>query len=142
MIKTISSAVVLSVAGLMTVAAPSWAQGPSLIPAPIAATPAEGVFRLDADTVVRAPAGDEEARRAAAYFTDLIRRTRGLELAVSEEPGPGVVFTRTEGGAEDAYGLAVGPGGATIAASDFGGLLYGGVSLWQLATTSRTCSWV
>ena len=134
MIKTISSAVVLSVAGLMTVAAPSWAQAPSLIPAPVAATPAEGVFRLDAATVVRVPSGDAEAARAAAYFTDLIRRTRDLELVVSDEPGAGIVFERNEGGAEDAYGLAVGPGGATIAASDFGGLLYGGVSLWQLAT--------
>ena len=134
MIKTISSAVVLSVAGLMTVAAPSWAQAPSLIPAPVAATPAEGVFRLDAATVVRVPPGDDDAARAAAYFIDLMRRTRGLDLTVSDEPGAGVVFTHTEGGAEDAYGLAVGPGGATIAASDFGGLLYGGVSLWQLAT--------
>jgi hexosaminidase len=134
MIKTIPSAVVLSVAGLMTVAAPAWAQPPSLIPAPVAATPGEGVFRLDASTVVRVPPGDEEAARAAAYFTDLIRRTRGLVLVVSDEPGAGIVFERNEGGAEEAYGLAVGPGGATIAASDFGGLLYGGVSLWQLAT--------
>jgi hexosaminidase len=134
MFKTISSAVVLSVAGLMTVAAPAWAQTPSLIPAPVSATPAEGVFRLDAATVVRVPPGDDEAARAAEHFTDLIRRTRGLELVVSDEPGPGIVFERNEGGAEDAYGLAVGPGGATIAASDFGGLLYGGVSLWQLAT--------
>lgn len=134
MFKTISSAVVLSVAGLMTVAAPAWAQTPSLIPAPVSATPAEGVFRLEAATVVRVPPGDDEAARAAEYFTDLIRRTRGLELVVSDEPGPGIVFERNEGGAEDAYGLAVGPGGATIAASDFGGLLYGGVSLWQLAT--------
>jgi len=134
MIKTIPSAVVLSVAGLMTVAAPSWAQTPSLIPAPVSATPAEGVFRLDAATVVRVPPGDEDAARAAAYFTDLIQRTRGLELTVSDEPGAGIVFERNEGGAEDAYGLAVGPGRATIAASDFGGMLYGGVSLWQLAT--------
>ncbi|MEH6665145.1 MAG: family 20 glycosylhydrolase [Brevundimonas sp.] len=134
MIKTISSAVVLSVAGLMAVAAPSWGQTPSLIPAPVAATPAEGVFRLDADTVVRIPPGDEDAARAADYFTDLIRRTRGLALAVSDEPGAGVVFQRSDGGAADAYGLAVGPGGATITAPDFGGLLYGGVSLWQLAT--------
>lgn len=134
MIKTIPSAVVLSVAGLMTVAAPSWAQTPSLIPAPVASTPAEGVFRLDAATVVRVPPGDDEAARAAEYFTDLIRRTRGLELAVSDEPGVGIVFERNEGGAEDAYGLAVGTGGAVITASDFGGLLYGGVSLWQLAT--------
>ncbi|WP_262422906.1 beta-N-acetylhexosaminidase [Brevundimonas denitrificans] len=92
------------------------------------------MFRLDAATVVRIPPGDAEAARAAAYFIDLIRRTRGLELAVSDAPGAGIVFERNEGGAEDAYGLAVGPGGATIGASDFGGLLYGGVSLWQLAT--------
>ena len=134
MIKTISSAVVLSVAGLMTVAAPSWAQAPSLIPAPVAATPAEGVFRLDGAVVVRVPAGDAEARRAADHFVDLIRRTRGLGLAVSEEPGAGIAFTRAEDFAEDAYALTVSTDGATIAASDFGGLLYGGVSLWQLAT--------
>lgn len=134
MIKTIPSAIVLSVAGLMAVAAPSWAQPPSVIPAPAAATPAEGAFRLDGATVVRVPAGNEEARRAADYFTDLIRRTRGLDLAITDEPGAGVVFQRSPDGAKDSYVMEVGPDGAVIAAPDFGGLLYGGVTLWQLAT--------
>lgn len=135
MLKIIRSAAAVSVAALMTAAAPGWAQAPSVIPLPAQAEPAQGAFRLDAGAVLRVPRGDAEARRAADYLADLIHRTRGVTLTVAEGAGPGgVVFERREGLSADGYALTVGPDGVRIAASDFGGLLYGGVTLWQLAT--------
>lgn len=135
MLKTIRYAAAVSLAAMLAGPAPGWTQSPSVIPLPVQAEQAEGAFRLDGATVLYVPVGDAEARRAADYLADLIRRTRGLNLTISEGRGSsGVVFERRDGLAEDGYGLTVGPDGARISASDFGGLLYGGVTLWQLAT--------
>lgn len=108
----------------------------SVIPRPAVVTPAEGVFALNDATVLSVPRGDAEARRAATYFADLMQRTRGLTLTVREgEAAPGaVVFRRATGIASDAYRLDVSPRDAVIEADDFGGMLYGSISLWQLAT--------
>jgi len=118
------------------------AQAPvgSVIPRPVAVTPETGVFVLDDGAALIVPRGDVEARRAATYFADLMQRTRGLRLTVREGDATGsdqagaVVFRRAEGAAADAYRLEVGSGGALITANDFGGLFYGAISLWQLAT--------
>ncbi|MFC5372363.1 family 20 glycosylhydrolase [Brevundimonas faecalis] len=112
-------------------------QAPALIPRPVASTPSAGVFALTEAAPIVVPRGDAEAARAAAYFADLMRRTRGLNLTVREGDAPvrgAVVFRRSQGGRADAYRLDVTENGATIVAGDFGGLLYGGISLWQLAT--------
>lgn len=110
----------------------------SIIPEPQSVQTATGVFALDGATVVSVPAGDEEARRAATYFADLMKRTRGLDLAVREDAsGAGVIALQRADKAEDAYDLSVTDQGAIITAGDFGGFLYGGISLWQLATADE-----
>jgi len=107
----------------------------SIIPEPQRVEPATGSFTIETATVLSVPAGDAEPARAAAYFADLMQRSRGLTLAVREGAvGRGVVAFRRGDQAKDAYELAVTDQGATITAGGFGGLLYGGVSLWQLAT--------
>ena len=108
----------------------------SIIPRPQSVTAISGVFRITAGTAILTPRGDAEAARAAAHFAQLMQRTRGLTLTVREgEAASGaVVFRREAGAASDGYRLDVTPQGAVITASDFGGLLYGAVSLWQLAT--------
>lgn len=111
----------------------------SVIPRPASATPAPGVFALSDGTALIVPRDDAEALRVATYFADLMQRTRGLTLTVREgraTPGA-VVFRREIEAAEDAYRLDVSPRGVVITASDFGGLLYGAISLWQLATTEE-----
>jgi hexosaminidase len=133
-----SAAAVLA-ASLLGAAAPVLAQDPlGVIPAPAAVElRPSGAFLLDGATMIVVPADDAEARRAAEYFADLMRRTRGLDLQVTAgaEPARGVVFRR--GAAEaDGYALTVADDRVTVAAGDFGGLLYGGISLWQLATAS------
>jgi hexosaminidase len=108
----------------------------SIIPRPQSVTAIPGAFRITAGTAILTPRGDAEAARAAAHFAELMQRTRGLTLTVREgEAAPGaVVFRHDAGSAADAYRLDVTPQGAVIIAGDFGGLLYGAVSLWQLAT--------
>ena len=106
-----------------------------IIPEPQSVQAGSGVFTLENGTVLSVPAGDAEARRAATYFADLMKRTRGLDLTVREGvAGDGVIALRRADKAQDAYGLSVTDQGATIAAAGFGGFLYGGMSLWQLAT--------
>ncbi|KAK0358444.1 hypothetical protein LTR94_035432, partial [Friedmanniomyces endolithicus] len=103
------------------------AQAP-IIPAPQSVQAGSGVFTLENATVLSVPTGDAEARRAATYFADLMKRTRGLDLSVREDAsGAGVVAFRRADKAQDAYGLTVTDNGATIAAGGFGGFLYGGI---------------
>lgn len=117
------------------------ASGPvagSVIPQPAFSIPSPSSFALSAATPVVVARGDAEGARAAAYFVDLLKRTRGLDLTVREgdvSQHGAVVFRHAPGGAADAYRLNVTSDGVVITASDFGGLLYGGVSLWQLATS-------
>lgn len=112
---------------------------PAVIPAPLSATAETGVFRLDPRTVLVAPAGDPEALAAARYLDDLLNRTRGLDLAVTEAADGGMpaIFFRRGEAAADSYALEVGPEGAVVTADDAGGFLYGAVTLWQLATASE-----
>lgn len=108
----------------------------ALIPAPVRAEAGTGAFALDAATTVTIPAGDVEARAAAGYFAEMMRRTRGLDLRIVEGAGDrGVVFRRADLPV-DAYRLTVTGDGAVITAGGAGGLLYGGVSLWQLASAT------
>jgi hexosaminidase len=110
----------------------------SIIPEPQSVQTVTGAFTLENATIVSVPAGDEEARRAATYFADLMKRTRGLDLAVREGAWRAdVIALRRADKAEDAYGLSVTDRGATITAGGFGGFLYGGISLWQLATADE-----
>lgn len=112
----------------------------SVIPRPAVETALPSSFTLNASTVIITPRGDAEAARAATYFADLIQRTRGLTLSVRQGRAPArgaIIFRRAQTAAADAYSLKVTDRGAEISANDFGGLLYGAVSLWQLATTEE-----
>ena len=133
-VRTTAAALLALCVGL----APAAQAQVSIIPEPQSVQAATGVFTLENGTVVSIPAGDEEARRAASYFADLMKRTRGLDLVVREgASGVGGIALRRADKAEDAYGLSVTDQGATINAGGFGGFLYGGISLWQLATADE-----
>lgn len=112
----------------------------SIIPRPASETARPSSFTLNASTVIVTPRGDAEAARAAAHFADLIQRTRGLRLTVREGAAPArgaIVLRRAHTTGADAYSLNVSDRGVEISANDFGGLLYGAVSLWQLATAEE-----
>jgi hexosaminidase len=123
---------------LVGLAAPAAAApGSALLPRPAALRPAAGSLLLRPGDRIAFPAADRGAANAAARLTDLLARTKGLRLRSA--PGAAsapVRFRRIPGLAAEAYRLQVTREGATVSASDDAGLLYGGISLWQLATAS------
>jgi len=113
----------------------SWAQVPSIIPAPLSSMASTGTLTLKPNAVVSFDAGDADARFAAQYLVDTVARTRGLKLKVV--PGSAkaaVYFARRKGGAAESYDLTVSPTQARITAPEHAGLFYGAVSLWSLMT--------
>lgn len=122
-------------------ATPAFAADLTLTPAPAKAVRAEGAFKLSAATRIHVAKSDIEARGVAVQLADLIRRSRGFRPMVVEGPSLGgeaaIVLTR-EGPAGEAYKLDVSPAGVTIAAAQRAGLIYGAMSLWQLATPDDT----
>lgn len=123
-------------AGAALLAGPAAAGSSGLVPAPAVETPADGVFRLSARTPVVVPAADPGARAAADYFTQLISRSRGLDLRITEAAAPKApaVSFRRGGPSGEGYRLDAGPDGLVVTAADDAGLFYGGVTAWQLAT--------
>jgi len=119
-------------------------EGPvaAIIPQPLSVEPGLGEYILSDGAHISTPAGDAAARRVADQLADLMLRTRGLRLTVGDGDDGDVVIARTASAVGDttreAYQLSVTPEGVRITASDDAGLLYGAVSLWQLATQTTT----
>ncbi|HET7083318.1 MAG TPA: family 20 glycosylhydrolase [Rhizomicrobium sp.] len=112
---------------------------PSIIPAPASATPGQGHFTVTAATQVLCAGKQADCAWVAGYFTDLLKRARGLQLNTGTGEQSGAISLRlsdekSAGIAPEAYRLDITPGGVTVTASSRAGLLYGAVSLWQLLT--------
>jgi len=128
---------VLVSAGALLAAVPALAAPVALAPLPVKLTTAEGSFSLSARTRIFVARGDVEARGVATQLADLLRRTRGLNLAVVEgapRAGEAGIVLARGGPAGEAYTLQSGPSGVTITAARRAGLFYGAMTLWQLAT--------
>ena len=125
---------------LLRPAAQAQPTAPSIIPQPASMIPGQGAFVLSSGTRILVPAGDPQARWTATWLSDLIKRTRGIELKVAEEngdaSGPAIHFLRSPDATmgSEGYGLNATPSGATVFAAGDAGLFYGAVTLLQLAT--------
>ncbi|MEW9571696.1 beta-N-acetylhexosaminidase [Rhodanobacter sp. Si-c] len=120
-------------------AAGAVAPSPSLIPQPVQMTMAAGRFHVDARTPIVLADRSASTRQTAAWFMDLVARTRGLHLLVA--PGhmatsaivlqldPQAPVTQAGG-----YALDVTAQGIRITARDGAGLFHGAVTLYQLLT--------
>ena len=121
-------------------AAQAQPSAPSIIPKPVSMTPGQGVFVLSPGTRILVPPNDPQARWIATWLSDLLKRSRGIELKVGEENGetqaPAIHLTRGPDAppGEETYGLTVAPGGTTVLAAGDAGLFYGAVTILQLAT--------
>jgi hexosaminidase len=106
---------------------------PALIPLPAHMAPGEGSFTVSAATPL---VFDADGALAANYFADLLRRTRGIALIA--KGGTGAITFRhlsdPDATGKEGYTLEITPAGATVSASTSAGLLYGGITLWQLLT--------
>jgi hexosaminidase len=125
-------------AGSFLWAAPVTAQ--ALLPAPQSMKVAEGGFTLTAATGIAVPPGDAGARNAAARLSELLSRTGGPKLAATV--GGKIRFERVAGLPAEGYRLTTSASGATISASDDAGLLYGAVTLWQLARAGEASQFI
>jgi hexosaminidase len=114
-----------------------------VIPAPRDIQKGAGKIRITAGTDITY-SGGEAARQPAQYFVDLTQRllTLGLSPPREAEARAGAVNfvlapDKAELGAEG-YSLVSATDRVTITAATPAGLFYGGVTLWQLATSRPT----
>ena len=134
------SAVAASESSAPVAPPPAAAQRPlSLIPEPAKLDLRDGRFVLTRDTGLVCPPSDSACSWTANWFAQLVLRTRGMALSRSGRSAAGsIVFKREHGSANpESYSLDVGPGGIRISASTDAGLLYGAVTLWQLASLEQ-----
>ena len=111
----------------------------ALVPIPANIESCPGRFDLQATTVVVAGRGGDGV---AAYFRDLMERTRAVHLAAAaaatdSAASPAIGFAlNDDGGANDwrdeSYHLDVTPNRITVTANKPHGLFNGAVTLWQL----------
>jgi hexosaminidase len=122
---------------LLAAACMARAEAPGVVPRPLSVEPAAGPpFVVRSGVAIVVAPGDARSRWVALWLRDLVKRTRGVRLIVTDRVRagrPAVVFERaaTVGGAE-AYRLEADSRRIVIRADGDAGLLWGAVSLWQL----------
>jgi hexosaminidase len=113
----------------------------SIIPVPANVTAGQGHYTVTAATQVLCAGKEADCAWVARYFTDLLKRSRGLQLNAGTGEQSGAISLRLSPGmGPEAYRLDVAPGGATVTASTRAGLFYGAVSLWQLLTQQQSAA--
>lgn len=117
---------------------------PHIIPRPNRVTLSDGAFLLTASTGIAVP-GDQDAEWVGDWLADLLRRTRELDVRVSDvrsAPATDVILfelgTLRETVGQEAYRLQVSPERIVVAANDAAGLFYGAVTVWQLASADSS----
>ena len=107
-----------------------------VIPAPSSVEVRQGGFAIADGTRVHASGAASLA--IARYFVDLVARTRGIALELSDSPdaagGIRLSLAADLTGSPESYVLDVSGDGVEIRAGDARGLFYGAVTLWQLMT--------
>jgi hexosaminidase len=107
---------------------------PSLLPTPVSVETGQSGFTFDRHVAILPPPKDAGAANAATRLGALMR-TQALTVARKPAKGAAVIrFVRASGMPPESYRLVTDASGATITAADDAGLLYGAVTLWQLAT--------
>ena len=111
----------------------------SLIPLPAQLDQASGNYPVDAKTPIVVADRDASTRQVANYLADLIGRTRGLHLQVTQEAAAdnAIVLQRDPHASvanREGYTLDVTTHGIRVTARDDAGLFYGAITLSQLLT--------
>ncbi|MGH8494960.1 MAG: family 20 glycosylhydrolase [Gammaproteobacteria bacterium] len=110
-----------------------------MIPRPNRIEPSPAPFLLGPSTAIVAR-GSEDARWTAVWLAELLERTAGIEPEVTNAASASanaiVLEIAPLRGSQDgeAYRLDVSPERITVTANRVAGLLYGAVTVWQLAT--------
>ena len=111
----------------------------SLIPWPAHLILQSGSFTLQNDTAIRYDHGDKEGARVARYLADLVHRSRGMRLKLSDRAGAVrlIRLSDPDAAGKEGYRLQIAPDGVTISAGRTAGLFYGAITLWQVMTQEK-----
>lgn len=131
--RVISRAAAALVALLAT---PLAATTVDVIPRPLSVVAGTGTgVRIDPAIAIVVPPGDAGSARAAQELITLLGNRAGKATVAGQ--GDAVIFARGDvAGGREAYRLTIADHRATITAATDAGLLYGAVTLWQLATAA------
>lgn len=118
-------------------ATPVTATTVDVIPRPLSVIAASGAgVRIDPTTAIVTSAGDKGAAEAARQLIALLGARRGGKATAAGQ-GDAIVIVRGDApGGREAYRLTIADHRATITAPTDAGMLYGAVTLWQLATAA------
>jgi hexosaminidase len=106
-----------------------------IVPVPLRVERGEGFFALSVSTRVTPAFSGGEQATSAKYFTDLIFRTRGIQLGSAARGDiQFMIDSRAATQNPESYELRVTPQSIVVSARQSRGLFYGAVTLWQLAT--------
>ncbi len=114
----------------------AFAESPRLLPMPREVVERGGSFTLSPSTTIGIPTGDRGAEAAGKYLIALLARSNALELQLAGDSGA-IRFVRTSGLPPEGYRIESGRNGVTVSASTDAGLLYGAITLWQLASGEK-----
>jgi hexosaminidase len=106
---------------------------PKLLPIPKEMIVGEGGFALTGSSTIAVPARDKGARRAANFLSELVQKSNHVRMKIGSGRGT-VRFVRQHGLPPEGYVVKSDDHGATISATSDAGLLYGAISVWQLAS--------
>lgn len=106
---------------------------PKLLPMPSHVAEHPGSFTVSPSQAIRVPPRDKGAAEAAGYLAQLLRSSNRLQLKVLQTRGA-IRFARRRGFGAEGYAVSANPRAVTITASTDAGLLYGAITVWQLAT--------
>ncbi len=113
-----------------------------IIPQPVSLQQKAGVFVLDRQVVIQAPANNKPAADVVRYFSNHVKQVSGLNLQVSNGSPTGkhirFSITPTAQLGEEGYKLSVTPTAVLVQANSSKGLFYAVQSLLQTLPAIRT----
>lgn len=116
---------------------------PAIIPLPVSMQVLKSHCTITPETKIVYPSGNEETKKIAEYLNQLIFKTAGFQLLLSESEKPTRNSIHLQIGdfpdiGREGYILNSGNKGIQINANEPNGLFYGVITLWQLFPTSIT----
>jgi hexosaminidase len=110
---------------------------PGIIPLPVNMQVSDGQFILTPETKIICPAGNDEIRKIADYLNQLVKKSTGFQLIISDFEKPGKNFISLQTGSlpetgTEGYIIKSSRKGILISADQPNGLFYGAITLWQL----------
>ena len=116
---------------------------PGIIPLPVSMQISSGQFILTPETNIVYPAGNEKIKKIAEYLNQLVLKSAGFQLTLSEAEKPVRNSIQLLTGefpdiGKEGYILKSSRKGVQISANEPNGLFYGVITLWQLFPAGST----